>query len=294
MDAQTSLPIGVFDSGVGGLTVLRALREQLPDQSFLYLGDTARLPYGTKSPQTVARYALQAAQVLVDRGVKLLVVACNTASAVAVERLTEWFAPLPVVGVVEPGAETACLASRSGRIAVLGTEGTIRGGAYERAILRRRPDARVRGVACPLFVALAEEGWLDGAVPEAVAERYLSPLLGERDGVDCIVLGCTHFPVFSKMIGERAGPRVTIVDSANTTAGEVARRLGVQCMGAHSTDGHPKPHVASPHDRGTTRGGAVEPFVSLLATDDVDRFARVGSLFLDVPLRRDEVELVDL
>src|SRR5262245_39906946 len=147
-------PIGVFDSGVGGLTVLRALRTQLPHEAFLYLGDTARLPYGTKSAGTVTRYARQAAQVLVDRGIKLLVIACNTASAVAVGDLAEALAPLPVVGVVEPGAAAACEASAHGYIAVIGTESTIRGGAYERAIARRNPEADVVGRACPLFVAL--------------------------------------------------------------------------------------------------------------------------------------------
>lgn len=267
------LPIGVFDSGVGGLTVLRALRAQLPGESFVYLGDTARLPYGTKSPQTVQRYALQAAQVLVDRGVKLLVIACNTASAVAVESLAEHFAPLPVIGVVQPGAEAACAASPSGRIAVIGTESTIRGGAYERAIRARRPDASVRGAPCPLFVSLAEEGWIQGPVPEAVAEHYLAPLLGGVLPADCIVLGCTHFPVLAPVVRRVAGPEIAIVDSAGTTAHEVARCLTEGSIVA-----------ASP------AGGRVE----LLATDDPDRFARVGSIFLEMPLRRDQVELVDL
>lgn len=271
------LPIGVFDSGVGGLTVLRALRDQLPEESFLYLGDTARLPYGTKSAQTVARYALQAAQVLVDRGIKLLVIACNTASAVAVDLLARHFAPLPVVGVVEPGAEAACRASRSGRIAVLGTEGTIRGGAYERAIKARRSDAVVSGTPCPLFVALAEEGWTEGAVPEAVARRYLEPVLAADTASDCIVLGCTHFPVLSGVVRTVAGPEVVIVDSARTTAEEVQRR----CIAGEA------PGTVPP--RRATGGG-----VSLLATDDVERFARVGSTFLGVPLRADQVELVDL
>jgi glutamate racemase len=157
-------PIGVFDSGVGGLTVLRALRHVLPSEQYVYLGDTARLPYGTKSADTVRRYALQAGAVLESQGVKCLVVACNTASSVAIEAMTARFAPLPVLGVVEPGAEAACAASRNGRIAVIATEGTVRGGAYEAAIRRRHPGARVVSRACPLFVALAEEGWTDGPV----------------------------------------------------------------------------------------------------------------------------------
>ena len=219
------LPIGVFDSGVGGLTVLRALREQLPDESFLYLGDTARLPYGTKSPQTVQRYAVQAAQVLVDRGVKLLVIACNTASAVAVESLRSHFAPLPLTGVVEPGAQAATEASRNGRIAVIGTESTIRGGAYEREIRKRRPDAVVTGQPCPLFVALAEEGWVDGDVPRAIAARYLGSMIEADQDNDCLVLGCTHFPVLTRAIQAVVGQRLQIVDSALTTARAVAQML---------------------------------------------------------------------
>jgi len=270
----SSLPIGVFDSGVGGLTVLRALREHLPHESFVYLGDTARLPYGTKSPQTVARYALQAAQVLVDRGIKLLVIACNTASAVAVDTLAQHFAPLPVVGVVDPGAEAACRASAAGKIAVLGTESTIRGGAYERAIHRLRADAAVYGVACPLFVALAEEGWVEGEVPEAIARHYLGPLIDSAHQSDCVVLGCTHFPVLSGVVRAVAGPHVAIVDSAHTTAQEVARRCQEGGLLAPA--------------------GSVLAEVRLLATDDVTRFARVGSRFLGLPLEPGAVELVDL
>ena len=164
-------PIGVFDSGVGGLTVLRALIGSLPAEDFLYLGDTARLPYGTKSPETVARYSVRAAGALVSRGVKTLVVACNTASATALPSLRASFPELPVIGVIEPGAQAACEASASGRIAVLVTEGTVNGGAYPRAILALRPDAHVTQVAAQVFVALAEEGWSEGAAVDAVTER---------------------------------------------------------------------------------------------------------------------------
>jgi glutamate racemase len=276
-------PIGVFDSGVGGLTVLRALRAHLPHESFLYLGDTARLPYGTKSAGTVTRYARQAAQVLVDRGIKLLVVACNTASAVAVDDLAQRLAPLPVVGVVEPGAAAACAASSHGRIAVIGTESTIRGGAYERAIARRRPSAAVVGRACPLFVALAEEGWCDGPIPEAVAERYLGDLRPAADdphAIDCLVLGCTHFPVLRPAVAAVMGPEVTLVDSAETTARAVAGLLAEAGMAAPSPDG------------GSGRAG--EGSLTLLATDGPERFARVGARFLGLPLEPDAVALVDL
>lgn len=269
----SDLPIGVFDSGVGGLTVLAALRRRMPQESFVYLGDTARLPYGTKSPGTVQRYAEQAARVLVDHGIKLLVIACNTASAVAVETLSAAFAPLPVLGVVEPGAAAACEASRGGRIVVIGTEGTIRGGAYDRAIARLRPDARVVGRACPLFVSLAEEGWTEGPIPRAVAERYLAELVGPESDADCLVLGCTHFPVLASVLAEVAAPTVRIVDSAETTAAEVARRLGGTAR-SHQAEGP----------------GALE----LWATDDPQRFARVGGRFLAVELQPGEVRVVDL
>lgn len=268
-----SLPIGVFDSGVGGLTVLRALRDALPSESFLYLGDTARLPYGTKSPQTVERYASQAAQVLVDRGIKMLVIACNTVSAVAVDSLRQRFGPLPVVGVVEPGAEAACDATRSGHILITATEGTIRGGAYERAIRRRRADAVVVGRPCPLFVALAEEAWTHGPVPELAARHYLEPALRGDPQLDTIVLGCTHFPVLAGVVQDVAGPAVTVVDSARTTAAAVSDLLDASSM-------------RSPEDQ--------PPALQLLATDDAERFARVGSGFLSTALNPLDVELVDL
>jgi len=269
-------PIGVFDSGVGGLTVLRALRAHLPHESFVYLGDTARLPYGTKSPQTVSRYAQQAARVLVDRGVKMLVIACNTASAVALDDLVAHLAPLPVVGVVEPGAAAACEASAHGRIAVIGTESTIRGGAYERAIARRRPEAQVVGRPCPLFVSLAEEGWCDGPIVEAVAQRYLGdlrPVAGDPASIDCLVLGCTHFPALRTAVAQVMGPEVALVDSAETTARAVAQILAEQ--GRRATPG---------------AGGEV----ALLATDGPERFARVGARFVGLDLRPDAVSLVDL
>lgn len=268
--------IGVFDSGVGGLTVLRALRAQLPHESFVYLGDTARLPYGTKSRHTVTRYARQAARVLVERGVKMLVIACNTASAVALPDLPEHVGGLPLVGVVEPGAAAACEASAHGRIAVIGTESTIRGGAYERAIARRRPGVQVVGRACPLFVALAEEGWNEGPIAEAVAARYLGdlrPSTGDPAGIDCLVLGCTHFPVLREAVAQVMGPEVTLVDSAQTTARAVREVLEREGL------------AADPR----APGG-----VTLLATDGPERFARVGAGFLGLELSADMVHLVDL
>jgi len=270
-----SAPVGVFDSGVGGLTVLRALAGALPAEDFVYLGDTARLPYGTKSPESIRRYALQAASLLAARGVKCLVVACNTASAVALDDLAREFAPVPVLGVVEPGARAACAATRSGSVAVVATESTVRGGAYEAAIRRCRPDAVVAARACPLFVALAEEGWTDGPVVEAVAHRYLDDLFSPSQPrrPDTLVLGCTHFPVLAPAIGRVLGSAVTIVDSAATTARALVGVLERSGLG---------------------RAGPGPGDLQLLATDSAERFARVGSTFLGRQLQPGDVEIVDL
>lgn len=268
-------PIGVFDSGVGGLTVLKALMAQLPRERFVYLGDTARLPYGTKSPETVVRYALQAAQALADYGVKCLVIACNTASAVGLAGVSERIRDVRVVGVIEPGAEAACAASRSGHIAVIATEGTVRGGAYQDAIVRRRSDARVSAVPAQLFVALAEEGLCRGSIAESVARHYLDPLFNAPAGVsrpDTLVLGCTHFPMLADSIRAVAGPDVSIVDSAETTARYVRQTLESEDLAAREGEGS----------------------LRLLATDAADRFARIGGRFLERPIRPHEVELVDL
>ncbi len=268
-------PIGIFDSGVGGLTVFKALRARLPGEHLLYLGDTARLPYGTKSAESVTRYALRAASHLAERGVKMLVIACNTASAIAMPVLVREFAPLPVIGVVEAGAEAAVRTSQSGHIAVLATESTVLGGAYERAIKALCPGARVFSQACSLFVALAEEGWIHGPLVEAVVREYLHPLLEEkkRDGLDCLVLGCTHFPLLKETIAQVAGAGVMLVDSGETVARAVEKLLAEQRL----TLGQ------------STRGGA-----RFLATDGVERFARVGSLFLGERLAVQDVERVDL
>jgi len=219
-------PIGVFDSGVGGLTVVRALRRALPHEDVLYLGDTARVPYGSKSARTVERYALSCQAFLLDRGVKLVLIACNTASANALPALVD-ASPVPVIGAVEPGAFTALAASRNGHIGVIGTLSTIRSGAYERAIAARDPDAVVTSLACPLLVPLAEEGWSDDDVSVAVARRYLGKLFaGDRD-MDTIVLGCTHYPllqtVLHRVACEIAEAEIAVVDSASAMA-EAARQ----------------------------------------------------------------------
>jgi glutamate racemase len=270
---NAALPIGVFDSGIGGLTVLRALAARLPGEDFLYLGDTARLPYGTKTAATVERYALQAVHALERRGVKAVVVACNTASAAALPALSAAYPAMPVIGVIEPGAAAAVAATRSGRVAVLATEGTVRGGAYQQAILRRLPTAQVTAVPATLFVALAEEGWAEGEVAIAAARRYLSPLFADAGSApDVLVLGCTHFPPLAAAIRAVVGPNVRIVDSAETTAAALAGLIESHGLG-------------SGHAQGACR---------FLVTDGEERFARVGPTFLRAAIRPEAIERVDL
>jgi glutamate racemase len=273
----SSRPIGVFDSGIGGLTVLSALRIELPQEQFIYLGDTARLPYGTKSAATIERYALQVAELLVAREVKALIVACNTASAMALPAIRARYAHMPVIGVVEPGAAAAIATSRNGRIAVIGTEATVRGGAYQRAIAQAAPEVSVCAVACQLLVALAEEGWTDGVVARAVVAQYLTPLFALQRALrpDTLVLGCTHFPMLRTVIAETAGPQVEIVDSAATTARAAHALLHAQRLLRHAAD-------------------RSQPSLKLLATDGVQRFASIGSRFLGQAIAVADVELVDI
>ena len=313
------LPIGLFDSGVGGLTVLAALRKRLPNERYCYLGDTARLPYGTKSSGTIVRYSLQATEKLVERQIKLLVVACNTATAAALPELRKAYAPLPVIGVVEPGARAACAAVNGkpggGSIIVMATESTIRGAAYTKAIHALRPDVSVTGVPCSLFVSLAEEGWMDGPIAEGIAARYLAHAL-EQSKPDCIVLGCTHFPPLAASIAAVAGKDVIMVDSAATTAEAVEeelRRLALIRPGvcnSHVVEANELRCGLRPHPPGTGRpwtrqmGSSVAESIHsedapngllhFLTTDAPERFARVGSLFLGVPIDPGRIELVVL
>jgi glutamate racemase len=268
-------PIGVFDSGMGGLTVLRALAERLPQESFIYLGDTARLPYGTKSADTVTAYALQATRLLVEQGVKMVVVACNTASAVALSPLAEALKPVPVIGVIEPGARAGVAATRNNIIAVIATEGTVKGGAYLRAIQALNGSVAVVQQPCQVFVALAEEGWTDHAVTVGAARRYLSPLFEGSRAPDTIVLGCTHFPVLANAIREVVGEDVAMVDSAETTAAAVAEALQADGMGSDD-------------------GGSSVRRIRFFATDSAERFARVGAIFLGRSIAAADVELIDL
>jgi glutamate racemase len=268
-------PIGVFDSGMGGLTVLRALVARLPKERFVYLGDTARLPYGTKSAETVHAYALQATRLLVSEGVKMVVIACNTASAVALHPLAEALSPVPVIGVIEPGARAGVAATRNNHIAVIATEGTVKGAAYARAIAALRSEIKVVQQPCQVFVALAEEGWTDSPATHAAAEHYLGPLFRGPSPPDTLVLGCTHFPVLAEVIKKIIGSAVALVDSAETTAIAVADVVASSHLGREAETGD---------------GGAVRFF----ATDSPERFARVGAIFLGRPIDAVSVELVDL
>lgn len=254
--SRLDLPIGVFDSGVGGLTVLGAIRRQLPTENLLYLGDTARVPYGARAPETVRRYATRVAGHLYSRGIKALVIACNTATTWALDTLEQAGDALgvPVVGVIQPGVDAAVQRTRNGHVAIIGTEGTVMGGRYTEALRRARPDIRVSAVACPLFVSLAEEGWTQGEVPRLVAERYLAEL---RDGADTLILGCTHYPMMTGVISETL-PGVQLVDSGQATAGALARVL---------------------EQRGLLRRGGPGRD-DFLVTDNLDRFHRVARHFL--------------
>lgn len=228
-----SAPIGVFDSGIGGLTVVRRIVDELPHESILYFGDTARVPYGPKSAETVRRYAREAASFLLSRGVKMIVIACNTVSAHAQAVLSATL-PVPVLGVVEPGARAAVWATRTKRIGVIGTAGTIASGAYDLAVRRKLPEARVYAQPCPLFVPLVEEGWVDHPSARLVAAEYLRPL-HEMD-VDVLILGCTHYPVLRERIAEVMGPGVTLVDSAEEAAKDVRACLKDRGLAAPTYD----------------------------------------------------------
>lgn len=265
---NTSLPIGVFDSGMGGLTVLRALKRALPAESFIYLGDTARLPYGTKSLDTVQQYSAQMARVLVERQIKALVIACNTATTASLPYLQAMLPDLPVIGVVEPGAMAVVEATKNRQILVFATETTIASAAYQRFIHQQIPDAEIAAKACSVLVALAEEGMIDNAVASEALRHYLSPFTHQ----DTLLLGCTHFPVFKPLLHKLLPPTVRVVDSAEATAVVLKRVL---------------------HDKALLNGGTAKPSIHYLVTDSVHRFQAVGEIFLSEPLRAADIELID-
>lgn len=249
-------PVGVFDSGIGGLTVAHEVIRQLPHESIIYFGDTARVPYGPKSPETVRRYSREIAGFLRDEGVKSIVIACNTATAHALTVLRQEM-DMPVIGVVEPGARAAVAATRRGHIGVIGTVGTIKSGAYERAIRALSPDVRVTARACPLFVPLVEEGWTDHPATRLVAQEYLEPMLAAD--IDTLVLGCTHYPLLKAMLRDVLGPDVQLIDSAEETAAETARTLATAGIAAESD---------------------ANPVYRFIASDDPLQFLQLGQRFL--------------
>jgi glutamate racemase len=247
--------IGVFDSGIGGLTVLHQIIETLPKENTVYLGDTARAPYGTKSVETVLRYSFENCRFLVDKGVKMIVVACNTSTAIALNRLKENLA-MPVIGVIEPGVRRAIKSTKNKKVGVIGTEATIQSGAYTRALKEKDSKIEVYSRACPLFVPLVEEGWTDNAVVEMTVKAYLGSL--KQSGIDTLILGCTHYPLLKKAIRKFMGSAVRLVDSAEETAKEVESLL----------------KKATPGKKG---GKGVHSF---FVTDAPDRFIKVGRRFL--------------
>lgn len=267
-ESSPTSPVGIFDSGIGGLTVVAEIMKQLPHEEIVYFGDTARLPYGPKSKQTVTRFAIQNTEFLLHNGVKMVVVACNTASSVAVGELRARY-DVPVVGVIEPGALAAVSSTLTGKIGVIGTEGTIASHAYEREIRMLDPDLTIFEKSCPLFVPLAEEGWTGGEVALVIAHKYLAPL---RDaGVDVVVLGCTHYPILKATIGKVFGPTVKLIDSAEETAREVSGRLS---------------------GLGLARGEGPEPVHRFYVTDFPHRFREQAELFLGAPVP--DVKLVSV
>ena len=265
--------IGVFDSGFGGLTVLKALLELIPEADYLYFGDTARLPYGSKSAETVAKYAVEAANFLEQRGAQLLVIACNTATALALDRITA-AAGVPVVGVVEPGAESASAVSKNRKVAVVGTEATVSSHAYLKALEPRGIEAREK--ACPLLVPLVEEGWVEHPVTEQIARIYLDEVFGDGfQSADVLLLGCTHYPLIKATLQRVAPGNVTIVDSAESTAQTVCALLRR----------NPLPMKGELERR-------TKPRLKFFATDSVEKFRRLGARFLGRPI--EDVEHVDL
>ena len=266
---MNAAPIGIFDSGIGGLTVARAIYERLPHESTVYFGDTARVPYGPKSPETVRRYSLEILDWLLLQKVKAVVIACNTSTAHALETLQQ-HSPVPVIGVIDPGARAAASASVAGPIGVIGTAGTIASNAYARAIQRRRPNARVEQRACPLFVPLVEEGWFDHPAAELIAREYLEPL--RQAGVDTLVLGCTHYPLLKPLIQRVMGRDVRLIDSGEETAAVVAHVLD-------------RNNLRAPED------GPVEHRFAV--SDDEARFRQVGARFIGERLGQAEVVPLD-
>ncbi len=262
MHPRKSQPIGIFDSGIGGLTVMQELMQRLPNENLIYFGDTAHLPYGDKSQETIIQYSIENAIFLIEQNIKLLVVACNTASAYALEKLQKLFS-IPILGVIEPGAENAVKATKSNCIAVLGTKGTIKSGAYQREIKKRQPQISVISIACPLFVPLVEERFIHHPAAALIVKEYLTPL--KHHPIDTVLLGCTHYPLLKANIMQELGAGISVVDSASTCATKVTELLKDQHL-----------------QNSTNIKGNIQYFVS----DDPHKFQALGSDLLGIPIEK--------
>ncbi len=269
LDLPESAPIGVFDSGIGGLTVLNALMNHFPQENFIYLGDTARLPYGTKSPATVIKYAESLTRMLLPKKVKAIVVACNTASAHALHAVEKLAAPVPVIGMIEPTARAALAVAKNNHIGVMATAGTIRSKIYETTLRTLSPTVNVSSVACQMLVALAEEGWTHGEIPRLTLGNYLSEMFCGPDKPDTLILGCTHFPVFTDLLRDILGDSVTLINSGEAASLCLNAALPVR-----------------------NRGSRHAP--QFYATDDPARFAAGASKFFQMPLSQGDITLVDI
>ena len=261
-------PIGVFDSGIGGLTVLKEIFRVLPDESTIYLGDTARVPYGIRSPETVMRYSFENTRFLVSKGIKLLVIACNTASSISLTEIKKKMS-IPVIGVIEPGANAAVKSTRNEKIGIIGTEATIRSSSYKKAIRAIDSGAEVFGLPCPLFVPLVEEGWTEGKIAVMVAEKYLKGI--KNKGIDTLVLGCTHYPLLKSVVSEVMGSDIRLIDSAVETAKSIKEIL---------------------KSKGIERKSKARPLREIYVTDSPERFIKVGERFLEQKIKH--IEKIDV
>lgn len=261
-------PIGVFDSGIGGLTVLKEIFRVLPGESTIYLGDTARVPYGIRSPETVMRYSFENTRFLVSKGIKLLVIACNTASSISLTEIKKKMS-IPVIGVIEPGANAAVKSTRNEKIGIIGTEATIRSSSYKKAIRAIDSSAEVFGLPCPLFVPLVEEGWTEGKIAVMVAEKYLKGI--KNKGIDTLVLGCTHYPLLKSVVSEVMGSDIRLIDSAVETAKSIKEIL---------------------KSKGIERKSKARPLREIYVTDSPERFIKVGERFLEQKIKH--IEKIDV
>lgn len=262
-------PIGVFDSGIGGLTVLKALRHHFPEESYIYLGDTARLPYGTKSPETVARYAASLTQELMKHGIKAIIIACNTASTHGMTAVKALAGEIPVIGMIDPASHAALKVTKNGHIGVMATFGTIKSAAYTKALLNLRPDCKISPIACQMLVALAEEGWADGDIPRSIIHRYLDPVFKQNDAPDTLILGCTHFPVFENLLKDILGNSVTLINSGEAASLYLSDYL----------ENNEKEMMG---------------LVKFLVTDDPMRFVENTVKFYDKKIKPEDVTLIDI